>query len=70
MKHFKEENCSSKVRRQFVTITGEKISLIGKHAHKWGVVRETTSITMTIFNSRIAAVKQYHQLEKDLKVKR
>lgn len=70
MRTFKKENCTSKVRKQFITFTGEKISLVGKHAYEWSVVRETTSISMMMFNNRIAAVKQYHLLEKDLRVKK
>lgn len=69
MRTFKKENCTSKVRKQFTTFTGEKISLVGKHAYEWEVVRETKSITMTMFNSRIAAVKLYNQLHKELKRK-
>lgn len=69
MKKYNPQNCTSKVRRQFITVTGEKISLVGKHAYEWSVVRESVSITMMMFNNRVAAVKLYHQLEKDLKAK-
>lgn len=69
MRTFKKENCTSKVRKQFITLTGEKISLVGKHAYEWSVVRESVNITMLMFNNRVAAVKLYHQLEKELKRK-
>lgn len=70
MKRFRKENCTSKVRKQFITFTGEKISLIGTHAYEWGVVRERKNISMMIFNNRAAAVKLFNQLYKELKIKK
>lgn len=67
MKRYKKENCTSKVRKQFITRTGETVSLIGKHAYEWAVVRERKSVNMMIFNNRAAATKYYKLIVNELK---
>lgn len=59
-----KENCSSKVRAIITDKYGNTITLCGKHAFEWSIVKETNDkIIVITFKSRIEAVKELQRLK-------
>lgn len=53
------------MRKEALDFLGNKMQLIGTHAHEWSIMRSnsSTGITLLTFASRPQAMKEFHKLE-------
>lgn len=65
MRKYNKKNCTNKVRKEALDFLGNKMQLIGTHAHEWSIMRSnsSTGITLLTFASRPQAMKEFHKLE-------
>lgn len=63
-KKYNKNNCVSKVRKTAKDKLGNDITLIGKHAFEWGIMKTTpTGITLLTFANRQLAEKEFNRLK-------
>lgn len=59
---FHQEKCISSVRAVIKDSCGNRISLVGKHAFQWSIVRESDGrIIITTFPNRKLATKEFER---------
>lgn len=65
MKHYKKENCTTKVREVYKDPFGKVFMLIGKHSYEWSITVESeNNVTIQIFPNRIEAKKEFNNIKR------